>query len=66
MEQWAAGQFQVPDPQECAIANQGALSQCKLLERLIDQDYEQFTETFDDEEYIRPAPKGPGGSGGTG
>ena len=63
MAQWAAGRFQADgDPTKTAIANAGALSEVTLLTRLIEQDYEQFTETFNDEEYIRPPSEGKGGS----
>jgi len=67
MDQWAAGAFQVEgDPLKIAVANAGALEQVRLLERLTEQDYEQFSESFDEDEYVRATPKGPGGISGTG
>ena len=63
MEQWEAGAFQVDgDPLKIAIANAGALSECRLLGKLAELDYDQFSTGFDDDEYIRleaPRPSGP-------
>src|SRR5271154_5441107 len=62
-DQWEAGVFQGRTPLETAVANVGALSQCRLYKDLMEMNYEQFCESFDEEEYIRPAPTGAGGSG---
>ena len=65
--QWAAGRFQADGkPLKTAIANAGALSEVTLLTRLIEQDYEQFTQSFDEEEYLRVTPEGKGGTSGAG
>lgn len=59
MEQWEAGAFQVDgDPLKIAIANAGALSECRKLKELAELTYEQFSESFDDEEYVRATPAG--------
>lgn len=59
MEQWAAGRFQVDgDPLKIAVANAGALGEAGILEKLSELDYDQFSEGFDDDEYIRVTPPG--------
>ena len=65
MEQWEAGAFQVDgDPLKIAIANAGALSECRLLGKLAELDYDQFSTGFDDDEYIRATPSRESGPGG--
>ena len=50
MEQWARGSFQAGSVEETALANMGAMSEVRCLDRLIDLDFEQLNEGLADNE----------------
>lgn len=62
-EQWAAGAFQKEQPLETAVANAQALGELRQLKELSELDYEEFSKSFDDDEYVRATPTGSGGTG---
>ena len=48
-QQWAAGWFQGESKDEMHIRNSAALGEYKAYERLLDMDFDQFTEALKDD-----------------
>ena len=62
--QWAAGQFQVDNPEHTAAMNAGALGQIVMINHMLDLEYERFEEVLRDDERTEDTNSmGPRGNG---
>ena len=64
MEQWASRVFQGETAEQTALMNEGVLGQVAVIDKLLDLDYSQVKETFDDDKQVGTEAEGRGGVGG--
>jgi hypothetical protein len=64
MEQWASRVFQGETAEQTALMNEGVLGQVTVIDKLLDLDYSQVKETFDDDKQVGTEAEGRSGTGG--